>query len=157
VILPAVAREGTALGPDLPEEGAAWQGSGSVLLVDDDEGVRAFGVAALQRCGLRVITACDGAEALDLYARRSGEIDVIVLDRTLPGRAGDDVFGQILRIRSDASVVLMSGYAEEPGAGSGTDGATGFLRKPFTHDALEREVRKALDRRIAKGPRDPTS
>jgi PAS domain S-box-containing protein len=146
VILPAVMREGVrATTPDAPAGAAAWRGSGTVLLVDDDEGVRAFGVAALTRCGLRVIAAADGREALDLYARRASEIDVVVLDRTLPGTAGDDVFGEMRRIRPDSRIVLMSGYAEDAGSGPGTERAAGFLRKPFTHEALAREVRRALE------------
>ncbi len=120
-----------------------WRGSGTVLLVDDDEGVRAFGVAALRRCGLEVLTAADGREALELYARRAGEIDVVVLDRTLPGAAGADVLAAIRRIRPDAGVVLMSGYADEPAA---DPSAAGFLHKPFSHEALAGEVRRVLER-----------
>ncbi len=147
VVFPAVARVSASAAPETSESGASWRGSGTVLLVDDDEGVRAFGVAALARCGLRVITASDGPEALDLFARRCSEIDVVVLDRTLPGTAGDDVFHEMHRIRPDASVVLMSGYAEEPDTGSVTGRAAGFLPKPFTHETLALEVRRALEAR----------
>jgi signal transduction histidine kinase/CheY-like chemotaxis protein len=155
VIFPAVAREPTRASPEAPENGSSWRGSGTVLLVDDDEGVRAFGEAALTRCGLRVITAFDGREALDLYARRSSEIDVVVLDRTLPGTAGDDVLSEMRRVRPDASVVLMSGYAEDASAGSGMERAAGYLRKPFTHEALAQEVRKVLEKRSPKTPQRP--
>jgi PAS domain S-box-containing protein len=147
-IFPAIAQERRLAGSEAAESGTPWRGSGTVLLVDDDEGVRAFGVASLARCGLRVIAASDGREALDLYARRSGEIDVVVLDRTLPGAGGDDVFDEMRRIRPDARVVLMSGYVDEPGASAPrTDHAAGFLRKPFTHEALAREVCRALEGR----------
>jgi PAS domain S-box-containing protein len=150
VILPAAPPLGAAE-VERPADGAPWRGSGTVLFVDDDEGVRAFGVAALRRCGLRVLTARDGREALDLYARHSGEIDVVVLDRTLPGSNGDDVFGSIRRIRPDAAVVLMSGYAEDPAGGPAPlpgGGPAGYLRKPFSHEALAREVRGVLEARI---------
>ena len=145
VLFPAALPVQTAAGSERSEDSAPWRGSGTVLLVDDDEGVRAFGVAVLQRCGLRVLTASDGRDALELYARRSGEIDVVVLDRTLPGTAGDDVHGEMRRIRPDARIVLMSGYADRPSARPGSASAAGFLRKPFTHEALVREVRTALD------------
>ena len=131
-----------------PGDGAPWHGAGTVLLVDDDEGVRDFGVAALLRCGLSVLTARDGHEALELYARRANEIDVVVLDRTLPGTAGDDVLTAIRRIRPEARVVLMSGYAEEPAAG---DEPAGFLHKPFTHEALASAVGRVLTAR-GSGP-----
>jgi CheY-like chemotaxis protein len=147
VLFPAGAPLSAAAAAAAPSEYAPWRGSGTVLLVDDDEGVRAFGVAALLRCGLSVLTAADGREALELYARRAGEIDVVVLDRTLPGAAGDDVLTAIRRIRPDAGVVLMSGYAEEPAAEPGAGGgAAGFLHKPFTHEALASEVRRVLER-----------
>jgi PAS domain S-box-containing protein len=151
VILPAApplraaAAEGSA-------DRAPWRGSGTVLFVDDDEGVRAFGVAALHRCGLEVLTARDGREALEIYARRAAEIDLVVLDRTLPGANGDDVFGSIRRIRPDAAVVLMSGYAEEAAGGAAPPpggGPAGYLRKPFTHEALAREVRAVLEARVS--------
>jgi len=78
--------------------------------------------------------------------------DVVVLDRTLPGTAGDDVFSEMRRIRPDSRIVLMSGYAEDAGSGPGTERAAGFLRKPFTHEALAREVRRALEERGAAPP-----
>ncbi len=138
--------------PSAPGVGAPWYGAGTALLVDDDEGVREFGVAALLRCGLTVLTARDGTEALELYARRADEIDVVVLDRTLPGTAGADVLSAIRRIRPEARVVLMSGYAEEPTVGGASaDGApTGLLRKPFTHEALASEVARVLEARRSK-------
>jgi DNA-binding NtrC family response regulator len=154
VIFPAGGRPLVAPSPaPAPPGGSdAWRGSGTVLLVDDDEGVRAFGVAALLRYGFDVLTAADGGEALELYARRAAEIDVVVLDRTLPGTVGDDVLSGIRRIRPDASVVLMSGYAEEPALEpDGASGAAGFLRKPFTHEALAAEVRRALEGRREAG------
>jgi PAS domain S-box-containing protein len=151
VILPVAPPLRTAA-VERPADGAPWRGSGTVLFVDDDEGVRAFGVAALHRCGLRVLTAHDGREALDVYARRSAEIDLVVLDRTLPGANGDDVFESIRRIRPDAAVVLMSGYAEDPADGPAPlpgGGPAGYLRKPFGHEALAREVRKVLEARVS--------
>jgi len=118
-----------------------------VLVVDDDEGVRAFAIAALGRCGFEVVVAASGAEALDVYARRADEIRVVLLDRTLPGSGGEEVFSAIRRLRPDARVVLMSGYAEEGAADRFAGPAlAGFLRKPFTPEALARELRRALER-----------
>jgi CheY-like chemotaxis protein len=155
VILPAAPPLRAAASPPAADA-APWRGSGTVLLVDDDEGVRAFGVAALRRCGLGVLVARDGREALELYAQRSAEIDVVVLDRTLPGTHNDDVLGAMRRIRPDVRVVLMSGYAEEPPAGpppAPPGGLAGTLRKPFTHEALAGEVRRLLEPR--GGAREP--
>jgi PAS domain S-box-containing protein len=147
VLFPVGGRLCATPAPAAPGAPAPWRGSGTVLLVDDDEGVRAFGVAALLRCGLTVLTASDGHEALEVYARRADEIDVVVLDRTLPGSAGDDVLSAIRRIRPDAGVVLMSGYAEKPAADPhAVVAAAGFLHKPFTHEALAGEVRRVLER-----------
>jgi PAS domain S-box-containing protein len=145
VLLPAVAAEpGAAAAP--PETATAWSGRATVLLVDDDRGVREFAIEALERCGLRVIAAAGGSEAIDLYARRAQEIDLVVLDRTLPGTAGGDVLSAIRRIRPDAGVVLISGYAQEPEAAPAPAAAvTRYLGKPFSHEALSGEVRSALE------------
>jgi PAS domain S-box-containing protein len=156
VLFPAVAAEQSAVSR-APAEAARWQGSGTVLLVDDDAGVRAFADLALRRSGLEVVTAADAREAVELYARRSGEIDVVVLDRTLPGAAGDELLTAIRRIRPDAGIVLISGYAEEPDAcPAPAGGANRFLRKPFTHEALAHEVRSLLEARAASQPLNPS-
>jgi two-component system cell cycle sensor histidine kinase/response regulator CckA len=94
-----------------------------------------------------VIAAASGREALEIYARRADEIGAVLLDRTLPGTGGEETCSAILRIRPDARVVLMSGYAEERAADPlAPPILAGFLRKPFTPEALAREVRQALER-----------
>ncbi|HZO07740.1 MAG TPA: PAS domain S-box protein [Myxococcota bacterium] len=143
VLLPAVPARRPAAAEGA-SDAAAWRSAGTVLVVDDDEGVRAFAVAALGRCGFDVIAAASGSEALELYARRAGEIRAVLLDRTLPGSGGEEVFSAIRRIRPDARVVLMSGYAEEGAAAPFAGPVAGFLRKPFTPEALARELRRAL-------------
>src|SRR5262249_45910964 len=97
-----------------------------------------------RRCGLDVVAAADGREALEIFARRAAEIDVVVLDRTLPGTAGEEIFAAMQRIRPGVRAVLMSGYAQESAV---SPGLARFLRKPFTHEERAEEVRLALDGR----------
>jgi two-component system cell cycle sensor histidine kinase/response regulator CckA len=145
VLLPAIPARRAAVA-ERASDIAGWRGEGTILVVDDDEGVRAFAVAALRRCGLEVLVAPSGREALEIYERRGGEIRAVLLDRTLPGAGGEEVFSAIRRLRPDVRVILMSGYAEERVAGAFAGPAlAGFLRKPFTPEALAREVRKALE------------
>ena len=145
VLLPAIAARRPAVS-EHARDVADWRGEGAILVVDDDEGVRAFAVEVLRRCGLEVLAAASGREALEIYERRGGEIRAVLLDRTLPGAGGEEVFSAIRRLRPDARVILMSGYAEERAADAFAGRAlAGFLRKPFTPEALAREVRRALE------------
>ena len=84
-----------------------------MLVVDDDEGVRDLAGETLRRAGLNVLLASDGLEGLELFRRHTDEIQVVVLDRTMPTVGGDLVFEEIRRIRPGAAVILMSGYSED--------------------------------------------
>jgi PAS domain S-box-containing protein len=123
-----------------------WRGSGTVLVVDDDQGVRELLDATLRRAGITVLLARDGREGVDLFRRHSDEICAVVLDRTMPDVGGEDAFDEIRRIQPDARIMLMSGYSEEHAAwhfiGKGLDA---FLHKPFEPSVLLEKVRRIID------------
>jgi DNA-binding response OmpR family regulator len=117
-----------------------------VLVVDDDEGVRELVAEILQRAGLTVLLAGDGREAVELFRRQADEIQVVVLDRTMPNIDGEETFDEIRRIRSDARIILVSGYSEERAAWHFIDrGLDAFLHKPFEPMALLERVRRILE------------
>ena len=125
----------------------AWHGRGTVLIVDDDEDVRALSAEAVRRVGLTVLSAADGPEAVELFQKRENEIRVVVLDRTMPGVSGEQVFDRLRAIRPDAQIILVSGYSEERAARELLDrGLAGFLQKPFSPEKLVDIVRRALER-----------
>jgi CheY-like chemotaxis protein len=133
--------------PAAPEDASIkdWRGSGTVLVADDDEGVRELVEETLQRAGLTVLLACDGHETVEIFRRRADEIQIVVLDRTMPHTGGEAAFDEIRRIRSDVHVILVSGYPEERAAWHFIDkGLSAFLHKPFEPMALLERVRRIL-------------
>jgi DNA-binding response OmpR family regulator len=100
----------------------------------------------LQRAGFTVLLAEDGRDAVKLFQRHADEIQVVVLDRTMPNIDGEEAFDEIRRIRSDAPIILVSGYSEERAAWNFIDrGIDAFLHKPFEPMALLERVRRILE------------
>jgi len=117
-----------------------------VLIVDDDEGVRSLAEEALSRAGIETLTASDGDGAVALFEKRPDEIDLVLLDRTMPASAVGACFEALRRIRPGLPIVVMSGYApEHVDDGMSGDVLAGFLQKPFLPDALVQRVREALE------------
>ena len=88
-----------------------WKGSGTVLFVDDEDTLRFLGSDMLTKLGYDVITASDGVEALDIYKKRKDDIDLIVLDLTMPNMDGSQAFSEIRNINEDIKVIIASGYS----------------------------------------------
>jgi len=132
---------------DVPrDDSASWRSSGVVLVADDDEGVLDLMCETLTRAGLEVRTAARGDEAIEIYRRAPNEIRAVLLDRTMPGTSGEDVLQEILAIRPDARILVVSGYSEQSCekqfAGKG---AAGFLQKPFLPETLLEKVRALIE------------
>jgi PAS domain S-box-containing protein len=137
LLLPALEDdENGARAEDAPRA-SAWRGSGTILLVDDEEAVRKVGAQMIEYLGFTVLTAADGGEAVECYRERQGEIDAVILDLTMPGMDGAEASGELFRMNPDVRMVLASGYAQENVAErfAGRDLA-GFLQKPYTLDQL---------------------
>jgi PAS domain S-box-containing protein len=129
-------------------------GTGTILIADDEDDVRAMVRAMLESYGYRVLEARDGREAADLYRERSGEIALVLLDMMMPGMTGEEAFSEIRRISSDAKALLMSGYEEKGRIGEiVASGFSGFLQKPFRRRELGQMVSEAL----GNGPRKEAS
>ncbi len=121
------------------------EGHGLVLLVDDEQAVADVGRAMLQELGYQVLVARTGRAAIELFRERFQTIDVVILDMVMPGMAGAAVLEQLLAIRQDAAVLLVSGYSHAgDAAGALAQGGRGFLRKPFEIHALGQRVAAIL-------------
>ena len=72
-----------------------WAGTGTILVVDDDEAVLELARETLQRCGLDTITAVDGRSGIDAFAKNLGLVDAVLLDRTMPGLTGEEVVAEL--------------------------------------------------------------
>ncbi len=121
----------------LPEESAAPQaflppGDWTVLLVDDEDCVRDVTQNMLETVGCTVLAARNGPETLELFRARQGQIDLVILDMTMPGMSGAEVFDALRAIDSQVKVLLSSGYsAQEHAAALLSRGCNGFLGKPY--------------------------
>jgi PAS domain S-box-containing protein len=123
-------------------------GRETVLLVDDEEFVRDLGRTILTELGYRVLLAGDGAEALEVYRARGDEIDLVILDLTMPRLSGRQVMTEILKDRPGALIVISSGFSDETRESDLTSlGAAAFIPKPYRLDHLARVVRRVLDSR----------
>jgi nitrogen-specific signal transduction histidine kinase/CheY-like chemotaxis protein len=134
-------------GQDAKEQGLQLAGGGTILVVDDEEVVRKTARVALQRNGYRVVTAEDGQAAVNLFESMAGEIELVVLDLTMPVMGGEAALEHLRRIDPEAKVLLSSGFsfAEVTQRFQGR-GLAGFLQKPYTASQLVEEVQRAVSR-----------
>ncbi len=138
VLFPALARAATPSAPSTKEESTlAWRGHGSILLVDDEVGVRAAAAAILERMGFSVVQAKDGVEALELYRDKVDSIDLVLLDLTMPRMDGIETLAALRRISPTVRVVIASGYGQQEVAERfGNDGPLAVIQKPYHIGAL---------------------
>jgi len=133
ILFPALTKEQEVARPPESSSLANWRGKGTILLVDDEESLIALGGRMLEHLGFDVLTASDGREAVDLYRKRAGEIDLVLLDLTMPHMDGGEAFGELRRINPDVRVILSSGYSRDDVAGRfAGKNLAGVLQKPYT-------------------------
>jgi len=125
---------------------ATEKGSETILLVEDQEAVRSFAVAALQQCGYGIIEASDGEEAIVAAGKCSGEIHLLLTDVVLPGMNGHELSEVLKAFRPNLKVLFTSGYTADVIGDRGVLGPDmALLRKPFSPDELAAKVREVLD------------
>jgi two-component system cell cycle sensor histidine kinase/response regulator CckA len=119
-------------------------GHGTILLVEDEEAVRAFGARALTARGYTVLEAGSGLEALEVVEENKGKIDLIVSDVVMPEMDGPTMFGELRKRGIKAKVIFVSGYAEDAFSRNLPEGEDfGFLPKPFSLKQLIEAVKGA--------------
>jgi two-component system cell cycle sensor histidine kinase/response regulator CckA len=118
-------------------------GTGTVLVVEDEEVLRVAVSKALRNRGYSVLDAGDGSAAMDLFLAHKDKIDAVLLDFTLPGKSSREVFEEIQCARPDVKIILTSAYSQETVAASGLR-TTHFIRKPFKLAELAGVLRNVL-------------
>jgi two-component system, cell cycle sensor histidine kinase and response regulator CckA len=120
-------------------------GSGTLLVVDDEELVRRFAQDVLEGYGYQVVLAANGREAVELFRQRGGQIAAVLLDLTMPVMGGEEALRQLKSIRPEVRVVLSSGYDEVDAVRRfAGEGLADFIQKPYTPAALATKIKKAL-------------
>ncbi len=122
------------------------KGSGTVLLVDDEEVVLEVGTKLLEKLGYAVLDAESGRKALELYKENSDKIDIVVLDMVMPDVGGGEAYDKMKEINPNVKVLLSSGYSiEDAGAKEILNrGCDGFIQKPFNMEALSQGIQQIL-------------
>jgi two-component system cell cycle sensor histidine kinase/response regulator CckA len=118
-------------------------GEGTVLLVEDEDTVRAFAARALRASGYRVMEAASPAAALSLLDAYKGPLDLMVSDVVMPGMSGPQFVEAVIRIRGPTKVIYISGYAEDAANADAINSAE-FLAKPFDLHQLTEKVKESL-------------
>ncbi|HIJ96114.1 MAG TPA: response regulator [Desulfuromonadales bacterium] len=124
---------------------AAIRGSGGILMVDDEEILRAISGEMLEDLGYTVYLAEDGQQALELYAAHRDEIHLVILDMIMPRLGGRETYLRLRESDPHLKVLFCSGFhGEGTAAELGELGACGFLQKPYSCSSLSKAVAAAL-------------
>jgi nitrogen-specific signal transduction histidine kinase/ActR/RegA family two-component response regulator len=133
--------------PLLVPETATARGHETILVVDDEPGLRVLAKTGLQHRGFDVLTAETGEQALEILRGDQPHVDVVLLDLSMPGLSGERVLRAIRGFRPDLPVIIASGYATvESQTAWNAAGAQGFVAKPYRIQDLASKLREVLDR-----------
>jgi signal transduction histidine kinase len=145
VYLPQVDEPVDAVGAEA-EPAAPARGSETILLVEDDEFLRATAREMLELYGYRVVDARHPGEALLLAERRAEQLDLLLTDVVMPQMNGPELASRVGALRRRIKTLFMSGYADDPAfQQAGLPPGVALLRKPFSADVLAQKVREVLD------------
>lgn len=116
---------------------------GTILLVEDETGLRKFVSRVLTRLGYTVFEAPDGESAEHLFEQHGASIDLLLTDVMMPGMSGVELSHKLRAIRPGVKVLYMTGY--DDGALAARAHGAALLRKPFTSEALSSEIQRSLE------------
>jgi two-component system cell cycle sensor histidine kinase/response regulator CckA len=130
--------EKVPLAPDLT-------GQGTILLVEDEQGLRGLNARGLASRGYQVLEAANGVEAIEVFERHGGKVDVVVSDVVMPEMDGPTLLKELRRRNPHVKIIFVSGYAEEAFDRSLPAGEQfSFLPKPFTLKQLVAAVKETM-------------
>ncbi|HZC81182.1 MAG TPA: ATP-binding protein, partial [Nitrospiraceae bacterium] len=145
IYLPRIEAAAEVVEPDKAQE-QLLRGSETILLVEDEPGVRKLAKTILHTHGYTVLEAAQGKEAFRLSGQHTGTIHLMITDVVMPGMSGRELAERLKSARPSMKVLFMSGYTDKAMVHHGElDPCTAFLQKPFTPQALARKVREVLE------------
>ena len=118
----------------------------TILIIDDDENVRALLKLMLEPLKYKTLSAIDGKSGIEIYKKKKNEIKLILLDVVMPEMDGLITFQQLKKIYSDVHVLVISGFCKEGKASEIIkEGAVGFIKKPFKLNELLKIIHNSLN------------
>jgi CheY-like chemotaxis protein len=122
-------------------------GKETILIVEDEPVLRDMANVILSNWGYRVLQASTGAEALHVWERENGNIQLLLTDMIMPeGMSGMELAERLVSVRPELKVIFASGYSmDELDTNFLREGHAVFLQKPYTHVSLPKAVRECLD------------
>ncbi|MFH1488572.1 MAG: response regulator, partial [Pseudomonadota bacterium] len=122
-----------------------FKGRETILLVDDEDEIIDMGERVLNRLGYHVLKAKSGRQALEIYQKNQGRIDMVLLDMIMPDMGGGETYDRLKKIHCGIKVLLSSGYSVDGQAQEILDrGCSGFIQKPFSIHNLSQKIRDIL-------------
>ncbi len=146
VVFPA--SENTVLEPGLaPGAPVETRGKETILIVDDEPALRSLMRISLNELGYKVIEAGDGLEAVELYTRYGGTIDMVLIDLIMPKLGGRETYLRLKQMNPGVKALFATGYGvDDQTQELLSTGVLGIVKKPYEMTSLETEIRRALDR-----------
>jgi PAS domain S-box-containing protein len=124
-----------------------FKGTGTILLIDDEEMILEVGCEMLVELGYTVLSALSGQEAIEIFKKNSTKIDLVIMDMIMPGMSGGETFDRLRDINQNTKVLLSSGYSLN---GQATKilrrGCDGFIQKPFNLTDLAKKIGSIIGR-----------
>ena len=125
---------------------AEWQGSGTILLAEDEEQIKSILTAMLQKLGFNVLDAADGKEALELYQQNSADITLIVTDMGMPVMNGYELFYKLKQLNPQLPIIISSGFGEDDiDSKIPREAIAGLINKPYNFDQLREVLRGVVE------------
>jgi PAS domain S-box-containing protein len=145
IFLPASAGKVLKITEPAPE---IMKGSGTILIVDDEEMVLDVGVRVLKKLGYTVLESNNGRHTVELYAKVQDKIDLVILDIVMPDMSGGDVYDRLKEINPDVKVLLASGYSIDDQAREIMErGCDDFIQKPFSLKSMSEKISGILSKK----------
>jgi len=125
--------------------GVPSEGTGQVLIIDDEKAVAEAAQAILEFLGYTALVRLSGREAVEFYQDPMHHVDLVLLDMVMPDMSGSECFAELRRIRPDCKVLLCTGYDRDHAVQELLNqGVEGFIQKPYDLDELARVCADAL-------------
>ena len=145
IFLPAT--EKTAVKETVPPKGLLV-GSETILFVDDEDVIIDVNREIMESLGYKVVAAKSGQEALEVYRKLQGKINLIILDMIMPGMDGEATYDSLKKVNPEIRVILSSGYSKNEQAKAILEkGCQAFIQKPFSISDLSMTIRQVLDKK----------